>query len=92
MNLTLSDMAIIGYSMLMTNHDLVHEETGASYDHLPIVISRTCRNCHLVIPHLICPKGNICSLLAIIVSSAEIQQLTIWPDGETENNKKECDN
>ena len=46
------------YSMLMTNHDLVHEETGVSYDHLPIADYELAETVHLTYPTSDMPEGK----------------------------------
>ena len=82
------------YSMLLTDHDLVHEETGVSYDHLTIDDYELAETVHLSYPTSDMPEGKyLFTTGTTLGSSVEIQLYDRYgPDGETENDQEECEN
>ena len=82
------------YSMLLTDHDLVHEETGVSYDHLTIDDYELAERVQLYYPTSDMPEGKyLFTTGTSLGSSVEIQLYDRYgPDGETENDQEECEN
>ena len=83
-----------GYSMLMTNHELIHEATGVSYDHLPITNYDLVDRPRLEYPTSEMPEGKyLFNTGTSLDASIEIQlNDRFGPDFEIENNQGKCEN
>ena len=81
-----------GYNMQLTNHNLVHEETGASYDHLPVSDNNLVDTVHLSYPTSEMPEGKYLFTTGTSLSSSLEIQLNdrYGPDFAIENQQNEC--
>lgn len=82
-----------GYSALLTNHNLVHEETGASYSHLAIESNELAEVVDLNYPTTDMPEGKyLFTTGTSLGSSIEVVLNDRYgPDIESENHQNNCD-
>ena len=78
----------------MTNHELIHEATGVSYDHLPITNYDLVDRPRLEYPTSEMPEGKyLFNTGTSLDASIEIQlNDRFGPDFEIENNQGKCEN